>query len=1546
MDEDNLSNPIGPTVAGNVLQEETVQESVVTVGQVQGTTDSSTPEAQSSRGNDSDISTSSPVFERGNADEAEISFGTNTAGFFQAAWTNDALATINNMSNIDDSLEFGAEGSGAEFLPNVQSSILAIVDQVAERTPPRVREVTSHALNTVKKTRNFASGVFGRLIKATARHGGSPRQETPKTQDVPIPEGTEADDQRGASSTQRAVPQGNLKVLPNQYSSPPTQETVHQAIPTGQGIATDSTRAIGASKYGLPEAAPRASSSKPRSPKVDSPPEIGGRGAPSVQRTPTPRAGYLFSGQEPMNVACALLNRAFTEMGAVYDVIDKSLWNALWMFANNEDMGTWTGLQEFMTKRHRDYFLGRLRDVYHNHFVASRLKEGPILDILPRVTERTLEILVDYMTKKGNDRPWHKDGRIPQNQIGDYRLTSLDYFLDPIQEEMKRHGYPLTDTEVELLKNGIPGATSLPATSPLVIFWEKWQARHKDDHEGALQCRYVNPRNPLLPDSSGSQDSATTESSSQRSQVENVLPYITSDEEDKEDTKPSAKVRYDETCFVDWNHETTVLIYELYDKTMENCPLIEVSVDFSRLMSHQVGGIYRVLKELRGDKWMGFMAESISLDWLNEVESRLHEKFQEDFWYGAAPHLLPVTRLLQEYVLRQIPEFLAGYAHSYIRGDVRDTFQEIRMTASKTFVKGWNEIVLSAVKYGKIRIADAKDGDGKAHVEAVEDVTGNSPPNVEGSTSSPDQDNGHRDAASGTPDQQDRNDPQDVASGIPGQQDHEDDDHTPNVDYPQLDPPANLSHCAGYFKRNEGGKIVWKSHLPPLTLEQLPRNIKYIKSHWDGRILADGTTVIGQRDDGTFVATCSVDTMKKATQGKDALRGSTGVSEKRAHPTVPIPTQGFDRRPLTYEPIPHNQDGESYGVSHPTAKEPIPPKTEGALQGEHQDAVGPYLSYAYGDNQNATRTRQQGAPRDTTIAVSQFPYSKDTRTDDRRGLNAYDMNAYDRMKSFSTPYSAPIRHWSFTTPYDQPTKRVAIQGEVHQNHWNNAYANSILHTASGYSRRIAGDKNHFPTHPMTVPHGNQGLPPSGTPPGHNGGGNPPHHTPPGSSTYDGGFPNPGGDPNSNGGSGGGGGGGGGGPSYTSGHPPTGNNDDIKGFQCKPDLKAYNEFKQPEQYASWIEDTVAVMRAQGLGELLDPTYVPKPEERKAFLAKQAFTYMMLKKKVRTMTGARIVKNHKASYDAQTALLELAKEGTQSTTAVLAGRVLLSKLTSQKFDPRNGKMTAMEFITKFETMVEEYNDLQEHLGTQLSDEFRKTLLTASVSTVSILRSISDREQESLVRGGRPFAYHEYATILKTQAVLFDEQFAGRRSVNLSDSYGSTGDTDDQGVIDEINEFCVNVMRRRAPGASMNKDTWESLSAEGKSTWDKLEEADKRKILQYAAKRAEKGAISANVTEIDPDANEPEEEHATDANGGEFTEAEINSAITQARKNAHAGDARRVMSGKPRAKGSAQIKNVNFLTKPEEGGNSEHDELERAISRYWNPTSNDAADFQEGG
>jgi hypothetical protein len=81
------------------------------------------------------------------------------------------------------------------------------------------------------------------------------------------------------------------------------------------------------------------------------------------------------------------------------------------------------------------------------------------------------------------------------------------------------------------------------------------------------------------------------------------------------------------------------------------------------------------------------------------------------------------------------------------------------------------------------------------------------------------------------------------------------------------------------------------------------------------------------------------------------------------------------------------------------------------------------------------------------------------------------------------------------------------------------------------------------------------------------------------------------------------------------------------FVCKPDLKAYTELKSVESYGRWIEDTVCVLCAQGLGMFLDPTFVPRVEDLEEGDSKKLFVYMMLLTKVKTLTGMHIVKSHR-------------------------------------------------------------------------------------------------------------------------------------------------------------------------------------------------------------------------------------------------------------------------------------------------------------------------------
>lgn len=387
------------------------------------------------------------------------------------------------------------------------------------------------------------------------------------------------------------------------------------------------------------------------------------------------------------------------------------------------------------------------------------------------------------------------------------------------------------------------------------------------------------------------------------------------------------------------------------------------------------------------------------------------------------------------------------------------------------------------------------------------------------------------------------------------------------------------------------------------------------------------------------------------------------------------------------------------------------------------------------------------------------------------------------------------------------------------------------------------------------------------------------------------------------------------------------------------MTQYKEYKNPEDYTTWIEDTVTVMRAQGLGELLDVNYRPPIGEEDDFYAKQAWTYMMLKKKVHTATGEIIVAEYRESGDAQAVLFALSEEALTSTSAVLNSRALLDKLVRSRFDPRGANASAVRYIASFQRLVSNYNEMQPVHGTRLNDDLKKSLLQASMAGVTILRAVGDREQESIIRGGAPLNYGDYLALLRSQAALYDEQLSGRRSANTHELQVNVATSvDDCDVVDEINEFLVNAMQRRMPGASMDKDTWESLSPEGKATWDKLEASDKRKVLQYAKQRAEKSSkdtISANTHEGTLAGNDEQVDNGDGS--GIITEAEVYKVVSKARKESHPGDPRRVMGndGKPDRRPKSQVNHIDF----HQDGEVEDADVEDAIARYWNDDSSDS-------
>jgi hypothetical protein len=134
---------------------------------------------------------------------------------------------------------------------------------------------------------------------------------------------------------------------------------------------------------------------------------------------------------------------------------------------------------------------------------------------------------------------------------------------------------------------------------------------------------------------------------------------------------------------------------------------------------------------------------------------------------------------------------------------------------------------------------------------------------------------------------------------------------TPDLPFPTMEPPKQYNHCIGWYERNAGGKIYWRS--------RIPRNLKFIASHWTDRILPDGTTFLGRYPDGqpSFGPPIHTDHTRKAPEASGKAPESTKKVDQipptqQSDPVIPgsdpvtqpprQATNNSNLRPGTYTP--------------------------------------------------------------------------------------------------------------------------------------------------------------------------------------------------------------------------------------------------------------------------------------------------------------------------------------------------------------------------------------------------------------------------------------------------------------------------------------------------------------------------------------------------------------------------------------------------------------------------------------------------------------------
>ena len=715
----------------------------------------------------------------------------------------------------------------------------------------------------------------------------------------------------------------------------------------------------------------------------------------------------------------------------------------------------------------------------------------------------------------------------------------------------------------------------------------------------------------------------------------------------------------------------------------------------------------------------------------------------------------------------------------------------------------------------------------------------------------------------------------------------------PDLAFPTKAPINGRTHLHGYWAA-QGPMEIWRSYHPPLLLGQLPSNLKWKDEHWIGRLFPGGKTAYaGPNSDGTrrfiYAGDKEFDDMFPTTTSPVPPTHTTSTATTDPNASVAPATNA------------------TTAIDTPTAVD----QAKG-LQIRHwtqASGAGSGLKQS-----NPTRI-SWGLPTQQhhqTQPTPSNPMKPTPITKGRPSLGKFfpaTVNLSTQGIGFGTSWP---HHGSTPKAGGNHSGSSGPTGGNTGPTGGNPGPNRPHGGGSG-GTNVGGSSG--PTPPTGS--GGAGFPPSGGPPGPGGG------TPSGPShsfgSGGGGFP----------------------PPYGSvasmPRPPP----KKPKWVYKPDLNAYTEYKTPETFSTWVEDTFYTMLAQGLGNIADPDYVPDPmdnDEVEEFVRQQRFTFMMLSKKVLEPVAKRIIRNHKHTMDAQEALVALCNQAQSSTQAVLTRRRNLEILTKRRYDPKDNK-TASMFILEYETMVEEYNDQQNEPGMILNGNMKKAMLQASLSPVMMLRAVADRETERMVQGGMAFTFEEYLAAVKASAALYDEGRMGRRSVHTINNANIDEPTDP--VNNEIMAYLISKRNRRNPGATMNKETWTGLSDQGKATWDKMSDQDKRMILQYVSKRGEKPNASAAVNFMEMDSEvEQVQENDMQTEGAETMTVNVHDATSQARDNAHPGDPRRMMGSQRHTNQVTQVKFTNW------GNDMDVDEedLNHFVDAYWESDDNDSdSDFQ---
>ena len=414
----------------------------------------------------------------------------------------------------------------------------------------------------------------------------------------------------------------------------------------------------------------------------------------------------------------------------------------------------------------------------------------------------------------------------------------------------------------------------------------------------------------------------------------------------------------------------------------------------------------------------------------------------------------------------------------------------------------------------------------------------------------------------------------------------------------------------------------------------------------------------------------------------------------------------------------------------------------------------------------------------------------------------------------------------------------------------------------------------------------------------------------------------------------------------------------KSWQVKPDMSQYPELKDNADYPNWEVKVTAILSAQDLQNVIDPTYAPTTVQAQANLQRQmAWVVAVMHHKVKTTTGKAIVRKHSRPgppYDARAMMAALKADATASPSSILRQRNLRILITNARITPGKNQVN---FLIALDHCIDRHNDFTDRAEIMITPQQAKDYMITAVHGAENLRAVATRELEQVFSHKQePYSYPQYYALLFHSATLTDGVPSSKTlNVNMSqlsdDELGSYLGTSD---LSDESGFEAYAASRASTRPMLPPEVFKPLSDDGKRNWSRFSDTDRAHFTDAMAKDTSVNThqLQANTHSIDAtndtdttdvDASTESPAPTVDVNKVEAT-AKGPSPAPAPSAGAHPGDPRRFMSQPSKVPPKATKSTTGMMGCFEACANAAHDlwgDSEGNPKDYWDPPS-ESSDF----